>query len=128
MLATAAGPRLCPREQAALGRRPQGAARRPTQAAAARRGHTASHDESHPIATVKPYLVSLAAGILVGAIYALMRVRSPAPPVVALAGLLGILIGEQGVGMARAMLAPPAAATTPATETTTHSNGKSHAP
>ncbi len=77
---------------------------------------------------MKPYLVSLAAGILVGAIYALMRVRSPAPPVVALAGLLGILIGEQGVGMARAMLAPPAAATTPATETTTHSNGKSHAP
>jgi XapX domain-containing protein len=49
---------------------------------------------------VKAYLVSLAVGILVGGIHALLRVRSPAPPVVALAGLLGILIGEQGVGTA----------------------------
>ncbi len=75
---------------------------------------------------MKPYLVSLAVGILVGAIYALLRVRSPAPPVVALAGLLGILIGEQGVGMARALLAPPAAAAAAADPT--HPTGKSHAP
>lgn len=44
---------------------------------------------------MKPYLLSLAAGILVGAIYSLVHVRSPAPPVIALVGLLGILIGEQ---------------------------------
>lgn len=44
---------------------------------------------------MKVYLLSLAAGLLVGAIYALINVRSPAPPVVALIGLLGILIGEQ---------------------------------
>ena len=44
---------------------------------------------------VKPYLLSLGAGILVGVIYALLRVRSPAPPIIALLGLLGILIGEQ---------------------------------
>jgi XapX domain-containing protein len=44
---------------------------------------------------MKPYLFSLAAGILVGVVYALIHVRSPAPPVVALVGLLGILIGEQ---------------------------------
>jgi XapX domain-containing protein len=44
---------------------------------------------------VKIYLISLAAGILVGVIYALLHVRSPAPPVVALVGLLGILVGEQ---------------------------------
>jgi len=44
---------------------------------------------------VKPYLFSLAAGLLVGVIYALVHVRSPAPPVIALLGLLGILIGEQ---------------------------------
>jgi XapX domain-containing protein len=44
---------------------------------------------------MKLYLASLAAGLLVGAIYALINVRSPAPPVVALIGLLGILIGEQ---------------------------------
>jgi XapX domain-containing protein len=44
---------------------------------------------------MKPYLLSLAAGLLVGVIYSLVHVRSPAPPVVALVGLLGILIGEQ---------------------------------
>lgn len=44
---------------------------------------------------MKPYLLSLVAGILVGVIYSLVHVRSPAPPVVALVGLLGILVGEQ---------------------------------
>lgn len=44
---------------------------------------------------MKVYLLSLAAGLLVGAIYGLLNVRSPAPPVIALVGLLGILAGEQ---------------------------------
>jgi XapX domain-containing protein len=44
---------------------------------------------------MKPYLVSLALGVLVGVIYAVFNVRSPAPPVIALVGLLGILLGEQ---------------------------------
>ena len=44
---------------------------------------------------MKTYVVSLAAGLLVGVIYALFQVRSPAPPVIALVGLLGILLGEQ---------------------------------
>jgi XapX domain-containing protein len=44
---------------------------------------------------MKPYVVSLALGLLVGVIYALFQVRSPAPPVIALVGLLGILLGEQ---------------------------------
>ena len=44
---------------------------------------------------MKPYLLSLAAGLLVGVIYSLVNVRSPAPPVIALVGLLGILVGEQ---------------------------------
>ena len=43
------------------------------------------------------YLISLLVGIAVGATYALIGVRSPAPPLVALVGLLGIVIGEQGV-------------------------------
>lgn len=43
------------------------------------------------------FLISLAVGILVGALYAVLRVHSPAPPLVALVGLLGIVIGEQGV-------------------------------
>ena len=41
------------------------------------------------------YLISLAVGLLVGLIYGLLHVRSPAPPVIALVGLLGILLGEQ---------------------------------
>ena len=42
-----------------------------------------------------PYILSVCVGILVGAIYSLLSVRSPAPPVIALVGLLGILVGEQ---------------------------------
>jgi len=44
---------------------------------------------------MKLYLASLAVGLLVGVIYAMLNVRSPAPPVIALVGLLGILMGEQ---------------------------------
>ena len=44
---------------------------------------------------MKIYLASLGAGLLVGIVYSLLNVRSPAPPVVALIGLLGILVGEQ---------------------------------
>ncbi|RAI01951.1 XapX domain-containing protein [Acuticoccus sediminis] len=43
------------------------------------------------------YALSLAAGVLAGVIYGLLTVRSPAPPLIALLGLLGILIGEQAV-------------------------------
>lgn len=56
-------------------------------------------------AGVKVYLVSFGAGILVGVIYGLLNVRSPAPPVVALIGLLGILLGEQLVPIGKHMLA-----------------------
>lgn len=44
---------------------------------------------------MKTYLLSIGAGVLVGIVYSLLGVRSPAPPVVALIGLLGILLGEQ---------------------------------
>ncbi len=54
---------------------------------------------------MKMYIVALAAGLLVGVIYGLLNVRSPAPPVVALVGLLGILLGEQVVPLARRVLA-----------------------
>lgn len=40
-------------------------------------------------------LISLAAGVLIGLLYALLKVRSPAPPALALIGLLGMLAGEQ---------------------------------
>ena len=50
---------------------------------------------------MKIYILSLGAGLLVGVIYSLLNVRSPAPPLVALVGLLGILAGEQIVPVAR---------------------------
>jgi XapX domain-containing protein len=50
---------------------------------------------------MKLYLISLATGMLVGIIYALLQVRSPAPPAIALIGLLGMLIGEQVVPTVR---------------------------
>jgi XapX domain-containing protein len=43
---------------------------------------------------MKAMTISFAVGLLVGVVYAVLRVRSPAPPLVALAGLLGIG-GEQ---------------------------------
>lgn len=59
---------------------------------------------------MKPYLLSLALGLLVGVIYALFNVRSPAPPVVALVGLLGILLGEQIPPLIKQTLKPETAA------------------
>ncbi len=44
---------------------------------------------------MKAMLISFAVGLLVGIAYALLRVKSPAPPLVALAGLLGMVWGEQ---------------------------------
>lgn len=50
---------------------------------------------------MRMYVVAFAVGVLVGMIYGLLDVRSPAPPVVALLGLLGILLGEQVVPIAK---------------------------
>jgi XapX domain-containing protein len=50
---------------------------------------------------MKLHLAALGAGLLVGVIYSLLHIRSPAPPVVALVGLLGILLGEQLLPLAR---------------------------
>ncbi len=45
----------------------------------------------------RPYLISLAIGLLVGGLYAVLNTRSPAPPIIALLGLLGMLAGEAAV-------------------------------
>jgi XapX domain-containing protein len=50
---------------------------------------------------MKVYLVAVGAGTLVGIIYGLLNVRSPAPPIVALVGLLGMLLGEQVIPVAK---------------------------
>jgi XapX domain-containing protein len=54
---------------------------------------------------MRPYLISIAAGVLVGVIYGLLKVRSPAPPAIALVGLLGILLGEQVVPLVKSFYA-----------------------
>ncbi len=51
------------------------------------------------------YLLSLGVGLLVGVIYNLLDVRSPAPPAIALVGLLGMLAGEQLLPMGRQLIA-----------------------
>jgi XapX domain-containing protein len=53
---------------------------------------------------MKIYLISIATGVLVGIIYGLLNVRSPAPPAIALIGLLGMLIGEQVVPIAKRLI------------------------
>ena len=45
-------------------------------------------------------LLSLVAGLIVGAGYGLCGIRSPAPPAIALLGLLGMLAGEHSVQFA----------------------------
>jgi XapX domain-containing protein len=47
------------------------------------------------------YLVSLLMGLAVGVAYGPVQVRSPAPPLIALVGLLGMVLGQQAVDVAR---------------------------
>lgn len=44
------------------------------------------------------YLNSLLGGLVIGAVYAVLRVRSPAPPLIGLTGLAGMLIGFAAAG------------------------------
>ena len=44
---------------------------------------------------MKVLFVSFVVGLGVGVLYGLIRVKSPAPPIVALLGLLGMVLGEQ---------------------------------
>jgi XapX domain-containing protein len=44
---------------------------------------------------MKILFISFVVGLGVGILYGLIRVKSPAPPIVALLGLLGMVMGEQ---------------------------------
>ena len=44
---------------------------------------------------MKALFLSFVVGLAVGVLYGLIRVKSPAPPIVALLGLLGMVLGEQ---------------------------------
>jgi XapX domain-containing protein len=56
---------------------------------------------------VTSYVVSLVIGLAVGLVYGLLGVRSPAPPIMALVGLLGMTLGEQAIVMVKDHLTPP---------------------
>ena len=53
---------------------------------------------------LKTYSVSLAVGILAGLIYAVLDVNSPAPPIIALVGLLGMQIGEHLIPLTKRLV------------------------
>jgi XapX domain-containing protein len=63
---------------------------------------------------MKAMLISFAVGLVVGVVYALLRVKSPAPPLVALAGLLGMVWGEQAAARFFAKTPPATSAVEPA--------------
>ncbi|MFD3533312.1 DUF1427 family protein [Streptomyces sp. NPDC058664] len=45
-----------------------------------------------------PYVQALSTGVLVGVLYAALRVKAPAPPLLALFGLLGMVAGQSALG------------------------------
>lgn len=53
------------------------------------------------------YIISLLMGLVVGVAYGLIQVRSPAPPLIALVGLLGMVLGEQAIDGVKHHLAQP---------------------
>ena len=73
---------------------------------------------------MRVYLLSLGAGLLVGIVYSLLGVRSPAPPVIALVGLFGILAGEQIVPLIRRLAAGHEVAACVRTECREHVFGR----
>ncbi|MBN3725713.1 DUF1427 family protein [Burkholderia sp. Ac-20379] len=54
---------------------------------------------------MKAYVLSLLAGVLAGVVYGAIGVQSPAPPIIALLGLLGMLAGEQILPLVKRMVA-----------------------
>lgn len=55
------------------------------------------------------YLISLGIGFGVGLLYWLLKVQSPAPPLIALAGLLGMVLGEHAIPVVKAQFFAQAA-------------------
>ena len=60
---------------------------------------------------MKGLFLSFVVGLGVGVLYGLIRVKSPAPPIIALLGLLGMVLGEQlGIWMQTKKVDVPRAA------------------
>lgn len=77
---------------------------------------------------MQTHLVSLLIGLAVGVAYGALNVRSPAPPVVALVGLLGMLCGEQIVTWLRGPHQEPAVRSVASTVRDGAGQGESRAP
>ncbi len=69
---------------------------------------------------MKVPLISIVVGVGVGLIYGLIRVKSPAPPIVALLGLFGMVLGEQAADW---LYAKRAANDGPGTALVSHAQG-----
>jgi XapX domain-containing protein len=52
-------------------------------------------------------------GLAVGVAYGIVHVRSPAPPLIALVGLLGMVLGEQAIDAARHHFVAPSSQSAP---------------
>ena len=50
------------------------------------------------------YIISLGVGFGIGLLYWLLKVQSPAPPLIALAGLLGMVLCEHAIPLVKAQL------------------------
>jgi len=64
------------------------------------------------------YLISLGVGFAVGLVYWLLKVQSPAPPLIALAGLLGMVLGEHTIPVVKAQFFTTASASASAAQAT----------
>jgi XapX domain-containing protein len=53
------------------------------------------------------YVISLSVGFGVGLLYWLLKVQSPAPPLIALAGLLGMVLGEHAIPVVKTQFFAP---------------------
>ncbi|MFG3151740.1 DUF1427 family protein [Streptomyces sp. NPDC048219] len=56
---------------------------------------------SAPPGRLRGAALSLGAGLLMGAVYWALDITSPAPPLIGLTGLLGIVLGERAVTWGR---------------------------
>lgn len=65
---------------------------------------------------MKDLFISFAVGAFVGLLYGGIKVKSPAPPIIALLGLLGMVLGEQAGAWVHAKKACLGVASAVATE------------
>ena len=64
----------------------------------------AAYIARHERLMMKMYALALGVGVLVGVLYYLLNVKSPAPPFVALVGLLGMVLGEKLIPLLKTLM------------------------